>query len=105
VAADLVESPKVHECPVQMEASLMSMHPLGAESGFQDVRIITIELKILRVHLERSITMKAHPDRVDPDKWRPLIMSFQEFYGLGEKVHASTLSQVPEILYRTRDSA
>ncbi|HTF20842.1 MAG TPA: flavin reductase family protein [Chryseolinea sp.] len=104
VAADLVNAPRAHECPVQLEASFVSMHPLGAENGFQEVRVVTMELKILRVHLERSITMKDHPDRVDPDKWRPLIMSFQEFYGLGEKVHASALAQVPERLYRTIDT-
>jgi flavin reductase (DIM6/NTAB) family NADH-FMN oxidoreductase RutF len=104
VPADLVDAPRALECPVHLEASFVSMHPLGAENGFQEVRIVTIELKILRVHLEQSITMKNHPDRVDPDKWRPLIMSFQEFYGLGEKVHASTLAQVPEVLYRTKDA-
>lgn len=104
IASDLVSAPAVHECPVQMEASFVNMHALGAENGFHEVRIVTIELKILRVHLEQSITMKDHPDRVDPDKWRPLIMSFQEFYGLGSKVHASTLAQVPENLYRTKDA-
>ena len=48
--------------------------------------------------------MNGQRDRVDPDKWRPLIMSFQEFYGLGEKVHESRLGQVPEPLYRTADT-
>ena len=53
--------------------------------------------------LFRSIVMEGQPNRVDPDKWRPLIMSFQEFYGLGERVHASTLGTIPERLYRTPD--
>ena len=104
IDADIVSAPKVLECPVQMEASFVSMHPLGAENGFQEVRIVTMELKIIRVHLEQSITMKNQPDRVDPDKWRPLIMSFQEYYGLGEKIYASTLAQIPENLYRTKDA-
>ncbi|MEJ1237522.1 flavin reductase family protein [Chryseolinea sp. T2] len=102
--ADLVSAPRVKECPVQMEASFVGMHPIGAENGFQEVRVVAIELKILRVHLEQSITMTNNPNRVDPDKWKPLIMSFQEFYGLGEKVHSSALAQVPEMLYRTRDT-
>jgi flavin reductase (DIM6/NTAB) family NADH-FMN oxidoreductase RutF len=103
-AADLVSAPKVAECPVQMEASLIAVHRIGAENGFQEVRIVTMELKVVRVHLEESITMTDHPNRVDPDRWRPLMMSFQEFYGLGEKVRASTLAEVPEELYRTRDT-
>ena len=104
VDADLVRAPKVQECPVQLEASFVGMHPIGAENGFQEVRVLAIELKILRVHLDHTIIMKDNPNRVDPDKWKPLIMSFQEFYGLGGKVHSSALAQVPEKLYRTRDT-
>ena len=48
--------------------------------------------------------MDGHPNRIDPDKWRPLIMSFQEFYGLAPgKVHESTLGQIAEVLYRSPD--
>ena len=38
----------------------------------------------------------GEPDRIDPDKWRPLIMSFQNFYGLRSQLHESTLAKVPE---------
>jgi hypothetical protein len=47
--------------------------------------------------------MDGQANRVDPDKWKPLIMSFQQFYGLGEKVHTSTLGEIPERLYNTLD--
>jgi hypothetical protein len=43
----------------------------------------------------------GEPDRIDPDKWRPLIFSFQHFYGLTpEKVHGSELAKIPEAAYR-----
>ena len=58
---------------------------------------------MVRVHVAEEIVMEGHSNRIDPDKWRPLIMSFQEFYGLGEKLHSSTLGGIPERLYRTRD--
>lgn len=32
-----------------------------------------------------------------------LIMSFQEFYTLGDEAHASTLGEIPENLYNTHD--
>ena len=33
-------------------------------------------------------SMDGWPNRIDPDKWRPLIMSFQKFYGLASgQVH------------------
>jgi len=34
-----------------------------------------------------------------------LIMSFQEFYTLGEKINYSTLAEIPETLYNTPDRA
>lgn len=55
------------------------------------------------MHVDRAILMDGHPNRIDPDKWRPLIMSFQEYYGLGPKLHPSRLGEIPEELYRTPD--
>jgi flavin reductase (DIM6/NTAB) family NADH-FMN oxidoreductase RutF len=101
--AGLVQAPLAAECPVQLEAVLMGMHPLADESPAQRGRLLSLELKIVRVHLDEAILMDGQPNRVDPDKWRPLIMSFQQFYGLGQQVHPSTLAQVPERLYRTPD--
>lgn len=96
--SDTIATPRVSECPVQMEAAMIAVHPIG--EGLRKRKIVTIELKILRVHLEESILMKGHNDKVDPEKWRPLIMSFQKFYGLSEQVHPSTLSRIPEHLYK-----
>ena len=104
IKSEVISSPRVKQCPVQMEASFVGMHPLGAENGFHDVRVMAIEFRILRVHLDETILMQGDPNRVDPDKWRPLIMSFQEFYGLGDKVHPSALASIPEKLYTTKDT-
>lgn len=81
----------------------MDIHKLAEDEPLQQGKIITFELKINRVFLDKSITMDNHPNRVDPDKWKPLIMSFQEFYTLGDKVHESTLAEIPENLYNTYD--
>ncbi|MBC9931015.1 flavin reductase family protein [Chitinophaga qingshengii] len=95
-----VAAPRAAECPVQLEAGVVAWHRLGQDDPAQYGRIITFELKIRKVHLDTDILMDGYTDRVDPDKWRPLIMSFQHFYGLGDKVHPSTLAQIPERLYR-----
>ncbi|WP_201761543.1 MULTISPECIES: hypothetical protein [unclassified Nonomuraea] len=47
--------------------------------------------------------MAGTDDRVDPDTWRPLIMSFQKVYGLGPQAHPSTLARIPQRLYRSAD--
>ena len=65
---------------------------------------MVFEVRIQRVHLARSILKGGDPDRIDPDQWRPLIMSFAKFYGLepGQQM-PSTLARVPEALYRSPD--
>lgn len=103
VDSHIVTAPRVNECPVQMEAVVEAVHSLAEADDVQRGRLLTIELRIQRVHAEESILMDGSPNRVDPDKWRPLIMSFQQFYGLGAQVHESTLAQIPETLYHSVD--
>ena len=103
VASQIVGPPAVLECPVQMEATVAAIHGLAEEDPVQRGRIVTIELQIRRVSLEESILKPGVADKVDPNKWRPLIMSFQELYGLGQQIFPSTLAQIPEILYHTPD--
>jgi flavin reductase (DIM6/NTAB) family NADH-FMN oxidoreductase RutF len=101
--SETVRADRVKECPVQMEAVVKAIHGIGEEEEKQCGRIITFELKITRVYLDEAIILEGYPNRVDPDKWKPLIMSFQEFYTLGNKIHQSTLAEIPESLYNTPD--
>jgi flavin reductase (DIM6/NTAB) family NADH-FMN oxidoreductase RutF len=104
VAAETVAAPRVRECPVQLEAKVEAIHGLAEGDPALQGRTLVIEARILRVHVEESILMSGERDRIDPDKWRPLIMSFQEFYGLApERLHRSRLGEIPERLYRSPD--
>jgi flavin reductase (DIM6/NTAB) family NADH-FMN oxidoreductase RutF len=98
-----VAAPRVLECPVQLEAEVVAIHPLAAHDEVQRGKIVSMELKVIKIHLEEHILMDGNPDKIDPDKWRPLLMSFQQFYGLSEQVHISALAQIPEHLYKTSD--
>lgn len=104
VRSHLVEPPRAKECPVQMEVKLASVHHMAAEHEQVSGKLVSIELKVVRVHLKTDILMEGYSNRVNPDKWRPLIMSFQEFYGLGEKIQTSTLAEIPEQLYRSPET-
>jgi flavin reductase (DIM6/NTAB) family NADH-FMN oxidoreductase RutF len=101
--SETVSPPRVLECPVQLEATIEAVHGVAEDDDVQRGRIKCIEARIQRVHLEQSIVMDGEPNRIDPDKWRPLIMSFQNFYGLGPQLHESTLAKIPESLYRGPD--
>jgi flavin reductase (DIM6/NTAB) family NADH-FMN oxidoreductase RutF len=92
IPSDVVAAPRVAECPVQMEATLVGRH---AFAGFA----CALEVAVQRIHASEDIL--AEPDRIDPDAWRPLIMSFQRFYGLSdEQAGGSRLAEIPESAYR-----
>lgn len=94
-----VAPPRVAQCPIQLEAVVEDVHPLGGTGT-----AVVVETRVQRVHLSAGILADGEPNRVDPDRWRPLIMSFQRFYGLADgQVAPSTLAGVPERLYRTED--
>ncbi|TDD42085.1 flavin reductase family protein [Saccharopolyspora elongata] len=103
VVSETVSPPRVAECPVAMEAVVEAEHPVADDDEAQRGGIVALEVRIQRVHVHEQIRMAGTSDRIDPDAWRPLIMSFQKFYGLGPQVHPSRLAQIPEGFYRGPD--
>lgn len=100
MASEVVSPPRVAECCVQLEAELNGTTPFGLGNPRIRTQISAIEVRILRVHIDKKIQMNSDQDRIDPDKWRPLIMSFRQFYGLGDRLHPSRLSAFPEELFK-----
>ncbi len=104
VASETIAAPRALECPVQMEGVLEAHHGLAEDDKLLRGRVTTFEVRIQRVHVDEALLVDGKPDHIDPDKWRPLIMSFQKFYGLGDgQVHPSKLGSVPEKYYRSPD--
>ncbi|MBR8174573.1 flavin reductase family protein [Burkholderia ambifaria] len=99
-----VWSPRALECPIHLEAVVAATHGLAEETPDLRGKITVFEVRIQRVHVHPDLLMDGHPNRIDPDKWSPLIMSFQKFYGLEPRqVHASRLAEIPERAYRSPD--
>ena len=86
---------------MQLEAIVEATHGIAEDDPVQRGHLVCIEVRIQRVYVEESILMNGEANRIDPDKWRPLILSFQQFYGLGSKLHASTLGEIPGSMYRS----
>ena len=105
IAAHDVEPPRVAECPVQLEATLEAIHPLAVRDTARRGALVALEMRVTRVHASEAIRLAGHLNRIDPDRWRPLMMSFQQFYGLGERVQPSTLAEIPEESYRPKPAA
>jgi flavin reductase (DIM6/NTAB) family NADH-FMN oxidoreductase RutF len=95
-----VAAPRAAECPIQLEARVSAIHPLANDDPAYEGFALAIEVAVERLHVDESVLMDGNPDRIDPTKWRPLIMSFQEFYGLEDgRLHPSRLGEIPERLY------
>lgn len=103
--SDLVAPPRVAECPVHLEAVLVARHPIEEADPFRRGMLVALEMRIERVHVAEAIRMPGTEHRIDPERWRPLMMSFCEFFGLGEKLRPSTLATSPEEVYRMPKAA
>ena len=103
IRSDTVAPPRAAECPVALEGVVEATHLLAEDDPEQRGGTLIFELRVQRVHVHERVRMAGSPNRIDPDRWRPLIMSFQRFYGLGSELHSSRLSSIPEDVYRSPD--
>jgi len=94
-----VRPARIAECPIQLEAVLETVRPFGTRPD-KDPSALAFEVRIVRAHVDTSLLVEGVEDRIDPDKWRPLMMSFCRFYGLGPEIFDSTLAEIPESSYR-----
>jgi flavin reductase (DIM6/NTAB) family NADH-FMN oxidoreductase RutF len=87
--SETVGPPRIYECPVQMEGTVARHASFG-----KNVSAYCIEVHINRLHVEESL-LTGNPARphIDPVAWRPLMMSFCRFFGLGEEAHPSRLAE------------
>lgn len=84
-----VKPPRIMECPVQMEGVVHEWRAFG-----KNVSANAFEIHIVRLHVEESLLtgddLRPH---IDAEKWRPLLMSFCRFFGMGGEVHPSRLAE------------
>jgi len=89
VESEAVKPPRVKECPVQMEGVVHDYRPFG-----KNVSANAFEVHIVKLHVdERLLQSNGARPHIDAERWRPLIMSFCRFFGLGGEVHPSRLAE------------
>lgn len=89
IASETVASPRVLECPVQMEGRVHEYHAFG-----KNVNAYAFEVHIERLHVEEELLTNTGPrPHIDPTRWEPLMMSFCRFFSLGGEVHPSRLAE------------
>jgi len=96
-----VKPPRIAECPVQMEGVVHDRRPFG-----KNVSANAFEVHIVKLHVEESLLVgDLSQPHIDPQKWRPLIMSFCRFFGVGDEVHPSRLAESNFMNFALRGSS
>lgn len=68
----LVKPHRIFECPLQAEVHVTH---ISEREGYA-----IIELKIVQVHANKNLLLTN--DKIDPQKWKPLIYNFRHYQGL-----------------------
>lgn len=100
MASEMVKPSRVLECPVQVEAELVQVNEMYRDEEGKEGCFLALEVKILQIHAEENILRAEEPNKVDADRWRPLMTVFQHFYGLGARLQPSRLAEIDEEKYR-----
>jgi flavin reductase (DIM6/NTAB) family NADH-FMN oxidoreductase RutF len=74
--SDLVQAPRVAECPVQLEATVTGIH-MAAEGGFA-----IVEARVLQVHVAADLVIPG-TNYVDTGRWQPLFYVFRHYFSTG----------------------
>lgn len=94
-----ISTPRIEQCPVHQETRLVGATPLMSDLPEQAGKILSVELEVLAVHVRPELQLAGHANRIDPDAWNPMIMSFQQLYGLAPRTAESVLASIPEERY------
>lgn len=86
--SEIVRPPRVAECGLQFEARAASIqHDAAGE-------FLIVQAHVLRVHADPAIVVPG-TDYVEPAAWSPLIYNFRHYFGLGQELGHTSISQTP----------
>ncbi|UWU25189.1 flavin reductase family protein (plasmid) [Rhizobium sp. CB3060] len=81
--SELVRPVRAAECPVQMEARVLSRHEMGGTRLAELGGGLVVVVEIVRVHACEEF-LKGDSDHIDPHKWSPLVYNFRHYYDLSD---------------------
>lgn len=79
VSSLTVKPTRILECPIQIEAQVMSIRIPEHDSAFA-----IVETNALQVHAHHNIII--NDNHIDPNQWNPLIYNFRHYFGLGQQL-------------------
>lgn len=82
-----VAPPRVAECPVQLEARLIKVVPLGDGS-----EAVAAHVRVIACHVHDGLAVPG-TNHIDLDRWQPLYYTFRHYFAQGERVGVSFKSE------------
>jgi flavin reductase (DIM6/NTAB) family NADH-FMN oxidoreductase RutF len=86
--SEAVRPPRVAECPLQLEARAQRV---GTDAAGD---FLIVEAKVLRVHADPRLVVPG-TQHIEPAAWSPLIYNFRHYFGLGEELAHTRISDTP----------
>jgi flavin reductase (DIM6/NTAB) family NADH-FMN oxidoreductase RutF len=87
--SDIVRPPRVAECGLQFEATVVHLQPDANDEEF-----LIVQARVLKVHADPAIVVPG-TDHVEPAAWSPLIYNFRHYFGLGPELGFTSISETP----------
>jgi flavin reductase (DIM6/NTAB) family NADH-FMN oxidoreductase RutF len=79
----------VAESPIQLEGRVRAIHVIDEE----DSGLRSLEVPVLRTHVDDSLLMDQHPTYIDPLRWDPMFMKFTEYFSGATLARPSSLAR------------
>lgn len=98
----VVAPERIAECAIHLECVVVARHAFGVHDPRLLIPSIAVEVRIVKVHVDEALLSKEFENRIDPLAWKPLIMSFREFFSTGDVLQDSRLAVPPEEAYAAR---
>ena len=86
--SDLVQPPRIAECPLQLEAKVLAIHVLAG-----DVGLAAVETQVVRVHARADIVVPG-TNHIDPQLWHPLFYVFRHYFSTGERLGKNSWAEI-----------
>ena len=90
---------RIDECKIQLSAIVENMNEFAKNDTRMAIPTYAIELQITQVNASPDILLSDNENRIDPNKWNPLIMNFRKLYSLSSELNESRLAIKSEDLY------
>lgn len=100
--AATVGAPLVVECPIQLEATVARIQDVATNDPRMLIPTVAVEATVQVVHAHESVRSRVYANRIDPQQWHPLIMSFLEYFDVTPSAQPPGLRAVDEEFYGGR---